>query len=91
MTKYIPAVQARQRLGELLDDVRLRGAEYVIERDGEPAAAVISVEAYARFQQARTDAFGRIETLRDRLAENVSVADLDNLIDDVAAEVRAKR
>ncbi|MEX2540621.1 MAG: hypothetical protein WD314_02400 [Trueperaceae bacterium] len=42
MAKRISAIKARQALGTLLDDVKLTGAEYLIERDGKPTAAVIS-------------------------------------------------
>jgi antitoxin (DNA-binding transcriptional repressor) of toxin-antitoxin stability system len=38
MRTVISAGDARKRLGTLLDDVRLRGTTFVIERDGRPVA-----------------------------------------------------
>jgi prevent-host-death family protein len=65
--KKIPALQVRRQLGALLDEVRLRGAEFVIERDGRPVAAVIPVEMYERLRERRESTFDRIEAIRDRL------------------------
>ena len=88
MTKRIAAVKARQNLGALLDDVKLTGAEYLIERDGKPAAAVVSLEAYHRYQRARSEAFDGVEALKQRLARSAAADELDALIDEAAREVR---
>lgn len=88
MAKRIAAVKARQALGALLDDVKLTGAEYVIERDGRPTAFVVSVEAYQRYQHGRGEAFDRIEALRERLGRTAAADDLEALIDEAAREVR---
>ena len=39
----ISAQNARMRLGELLDRVALRSEEFIIDRDGRPMAAVVSL------------------------------------------------
>ena len=74
MVKRIAAVKARQNLGALLDEVKLTGAEYLIERAGEPAAAVIPLEAYARCQRERSEAFDRIDALKRRLGQRTTAA-----------------
>lgn len=79
--KKIPALEARRRLGTLLDEVRLRGAEYVIERDGRPVAAVIPLETYERLKQRRDDAFDRVQEIRDRLSQSLSAEEIESLID----------
>lgn len=95
MTKRIPAVQARQRFGTLLDEVRLRGDEVVIERDGKPAAVMISLDAYQRYQalreRTREEAFAYFDELRDELAEKVSQDELEQLIEEASQEVRRER
>jgi prevent-host-death family protein len=39
--KKINAMQVRQRLGEILNEVYYRGDSFIIERDGKPLAALI--------------------------------------------------
>ena len=87
--KRISAVEARQRLGALLDDVNLAGAEYVIERDSRPTAIVIPLEAYQSYREARRRAFDRVEAVRARLAEEIPAEDLERAIDEAVAEVRS--
>lgn len=91
MVKRIPAVKARQQFGTLLDDVRLRGVEYLIERGEKPIAMVVSLEQYRRFQAWRQDAFDRLEGLRDQLAEQIDASELETLIEEAVQEVREER
>lgn len=87
MAKRVNARDPKQRLGTLLDDVRLTGTEYVIERASQPAAVIIPVETYRRYQQAREEAFDRIEALRQQLAENEDPTELEAAIVEAAREV----
>jgi prevent-host-death family protein len=50
--KKISAMKARQNLGQLLNEVSLRGDAYIIERAGKPLAALVDLE---RFQQLQED------------------------------------
>ncbi len=43
MVKTVNAQMARQRFGRLLDDVHRSGVQYVIERAGQPIAAIVPV------------------------------------------------
>jgi PHD/YefM family antitoxin component YafN of YafNO toxin-antitoxin module len=88
MAKRVAAVRARQTLGTILDDVRLTGAEYVIERDGRPMAAIIPLSTYERYLRERDDASDRIESLRRRLADAVPVEELEATIAKAARERR---
>lgn len=40
----IPATQARNRFFELLDLVQYKGEEFIVEKDGEPAAKLVPAE-----------------------------------------------
>jgi prevent-host-death family protein len=95
MIRRIPAVEARQRFGTLLDEVRLRDDEVVIERDGKPAAVMVSLETYKRYQElrerAREEAFAYFQSVRDELAEKISEAELEQLIEEASEEVRRER
>ncbi len=46
MKRTISAVEARQKLGEVLEGVHYRGDEVVIERAGKPMAVVIPARLY---------------------------------------------
>ena len=91
MVKRIPAVKARQQFGTLLDDVRLRGTEYLIERGEKPIAMMVPLEQYQRFQVWRQEAFDRLESLRDGLAEQMDAGDVEALIQEAVQEVREER
>jgi prevent-host-death family protein len=52
MLKKISAMKARQNLGQLLNEVSIRGDSYIIERAGKPLAALVDLE---RFQQLQAD------------------------------------
>ena len=53
MLKKISAQKARQNFGELMDEVRLRGDRYIVNRGAKPLVAVIPVEEYIAWEQAR--------------------------------------
>lgn len=50
MPKTITAVEARRRIGELLERIALRNEEFVIERKGKALAALVPL---ARLEQMR--------------------------------------
>jgi len=43
MHKTISALKARQNLGQVMNEVALRGDEYIIERAGKPLVAMITM------------------------------------------------
>lgn len=66
MLKKISAQKARQNFGELMDEVRLRGDRYIVNRGDKPLVAVIPVEEYLAWEQARERLYSRIVQLRER-------------------------
>ena len=66
MLKKISAQKARQNFGELMDEVRLRGDRYIVNRGQKPLVAVIPVEEYLAWEQARERLYSRIVVMRDR-------------------------
>lgn len=61
MKRTVSAMQARQRLGELLEGVYYRGDEVVIERAGKVMAVVVPVQQYEVMAQSRERMFEIIE------------------------------
>jgi prevent-host-death family protein len=59
--RTVSAVEARKRLGEILESVYYRGDEVIIERAGKPMVVVIPAERYAAMVQNRERLFDLIE------------------------------
>jgi prevent-host-death family protein len=53
MKRTVSAVEARKRLGELLEGVYYRHDEVIIERAGKPMAVVIPAYLYENIQRGR--------------------------------------
>ena len=83
--KTVSAMNARQQLGRLLDDVKFKGSEYVIEKNGEPAAVMIPVERHQQYLQTRESDFKRVEALRAKLKGDPT---LEEDLEEAAAGVR---
>jgi prevent-host-death family protein len=66
MLKKISAQKARQNFGELMDEVRLRGDRYIVNRGEKPLVAVIPVEEYLAWEQARERLYRRIVEIREQ-------------------------
>jgi prevent-host-death family protein len=60
VTKKIPAFTARRRFGQLLHEVEVKGDRYVVERHGEPVAALVPMAMYEQWQRARSAFFAKL-------------------------------
>lgn len=84
------AVQFRQNLGEMLNQVQYRHDTVVINKDGKPVAALVDARLFERIRrmQARFDALcQRIESGFAGTPEDEGLADIDAA---VAAERAAQ-
>jgi prevent-host-death family protein len=70
MERTMKAADARRRFGEVLDEVADHGGHYVIERRGEPVAAVVPIHLYEKWKKER-DAFF------EHLAETAARVNMD--------------
>jgi prevent-host-death family protein len=61
----VSAVNFRQNLGEMLNQVQYRNDSIVINKDGKPVAALVDAELFARIQRMRD----RFDALSSRIAE----------------------
>lgn len=55
MLKKLSALKARQNLGQVMNEVSLKGDDYIIERAGKPLVAIISMEKYQILQKEREE------------------------------------
>ena len=90
MKRTISAMEARQRLGELLEGVHYRGDEVVIERAGKPMAVVVPMERYEAMERRRERFWELIERAQER-NRDVSPEVIEREVDEVVREVRGKK
>jgi prevent-host-death family protein len=90
MITEVNAVNFRQNLGEMLNQVQYRNDSIVISKDGKPVAALVDAELFARIRRM----YDRFDELSNRLAERYrDVPEEEGLteIDTLVAEERKKR
>jgi prevent-host-death family protein len=63
MDKTITDENARQEFDQILDGVTRKGEQIVIERDGEPVAAVVPFLLYEQWKHSWDSFFDRIEQM----------------------------
>jgi prevent-host-death family protein len=59
--KTISALKARQGLGQIMNEVSIRGDAYVVERAGKPIVAIISMEDYDLLRAAKQEKISNIK------------------------------
>ena len=64
MVTEVNAVNFRQNLGEMLNQVQYRKASIVVNKDGKPVAALVDADLFARIRTMRD----RFEQLSSRIA-----------------------
>jgi prevent-host-death family protein len=87
MYKKISALKVRQNLGQVMNEVALRGDEYIIERAGKPLVAMIPIEKYQSLQEDLDKVFESLDKIRTNVKdENPNV--MDGLIDEALQSYR---
>jgi prevent-host-death family protein len=92
MISEVSAVNFRQNLGEMLNQVQYRNDSIVISKDGKPVAALVDAELFARIRRMRE----RFDELSARIAEDWADVPADEGMAEIDAAVarvrrRAKR
>lgn len=86
MEERIGAGEAEASFERILHDVAARGASVVVERDGEPVAAVVPIELYRQFQRARSGLFAQMRQASERAG--LTPDEADQLTDEAIRAVR---
>ena len=89
MKHEVSAMEARQRLGELLDQVFYKDDQFIIKRADKPMAAVISMRAYELYRKQREKDFEVLDRITSEVGE-VSEEEAEREINGAIAEVRAE-
>src|SRR3712207_6571251 len=93
MKRKLSAVEARKRLGELLEGVFYRGDEVVIERAGKVMAVVVPSWVYEKLDQQREADWARMFELMEKNWEknkDVPYEDIEREVNEAVREVRAE-
>lgn len=87
MKRTVTALDARRRLGELLESVYHGGDEVVIERAGKPMAVVIPAERYAAMERSRERMFAMMDRVHER-NKDVPLEVIEAEVDEAIAAAR---
>lgn len=87
MITEVSAVNFRQNLGEMLNQVQYRNDGIVINKDGKPVAALVDAELFARIRRMRD----RFDALCDRIAEAYADTPVEQGLAEVDAATAAER
>lgn len=90
MEKIISAMKARQNLGQIMNEVSLRGDDFVIERAGKPVAVLVSMDKYKILLKDREEARTAVSRIREKIkSEDPEI--VEGLINEAVAEIRRKQ
>jgi prevent-host-death family protein len=87
MIAEISAVNFRQNLGEMLNQVQYRNDSIVINKDGKPVAALVDADLFARIRRMRE----RFDALSERIAQAYADVPIDEGMAEIDAAVAAER
>lgn len=87
MITEVNAVNFRQNLGDMLNQVQYRNDSIVINKDGKPVAALVDAELFARIRRMRD----RFDVLSSRIAEAYADVPMDDGLAEIDAAVAAER
>jgi prevent-host-death family protein len=89
MKRKISALEARRKLGELLESVYYRGDEVVIERAGKVMAVIVPAERYEAIERSRNRILELVERNWER-NKNVPYEAIEQDVEKAITEVRSR-
>ncbi len=87
MISEVSAVNFRQNLGEMLNQVQFRNDSIVINKDGKPVAALVDAELFARIRRMRE----RFDALSGRIAKAYADVPAEKGMAEIDAAVARER
>jgi prevent-host-death family protein len=87
--RKVSALEARRRLGELLESVYYRGDEVVIERAGKVMAVIVPAERYEAIERSRERILQLVEKNWER-NKDVPYEAIEQDVGTAVAEVRSR-
>jgi len=87
MITEVNAVNFRQNLGEMLNQVQYHNDSIVINKDGKPVAVLVDAELFARIRRMRD----RFDALSDRIAGSYATVPIEEGLSEIDAIVEQER
>jgi prevent-host-death family protein len=87
MRREATAMNVRQNLGELLNQVQYRGDSIVVTKDGKPVAALVDYALYERIRRLRET----FTALTDKLGQVYADVSAETAVAEIDAAVRHVR
>jgi prevent-host-death family protein len=87
MRKTISALKVRQNLGQVMNEVSLKGDDYVVERAGKPLVAIIPMEKYQRFQKDLDEFYAEVKAFQAGV-KDVPTKELDEALAEATLAVK---
>lgn len=87
MKRAITTQALKARIGDIVDEVRLRGDRYIIERRGKPVAALVPVSINDQYERNRERFFQLVEQVHAS-NRDVPVSDIESAVESAVREVR---
>lgn len=87
MVNEVSAVNFRQNLGEMLNQVQYRNDYIVINKDGKPVAALVDAELFARIRRMRD----RFDALSARIAKAYATVPMEKGLTEIDSLVARGR
>jgi len=87
MISEVNAVNFRQNLGEMLNQVQYRNDSIVINKDGKPVAALVDAELFGRIRRMRD----RFDALSERIAEAYAEVSPEEGLAEIDVAVKQER
>ena len=82
-------MQARQTLGQIMNEVALKGDDYIVERAGKPLVAIISMEKYEVIQKERDVALQSLDRIWDKMKDE-EIKVVENTINEAIKSTRGQ-
>jgi prevent-host-death family protein len=89
MEKNIGAFEVRRQFGKILEAVVAKGDKFVVERHGEPVAAVVPIEIYNEWKRGREAFFDKIRAISERA--HLTPEEAERVASQAVKTVRAKK
>ena len=88
MEKTVKAFDARRQFGKILQEVAAKGDKFVVERHGEPIAAVVPKEVYQQLKPTRQAFIDKIRVVSQRA--NLTEEEAEKLVREAVRAVRGQ-
>jgi len=92
LEKLVGVTEARTRFSELVDEVRYQGDAVVLIKSGKPAAVMVSVNLYEKWQAERAKRFEVFDKVQGQnKAVQRSEDELTNMLETAKHEIRESK